>query len=199
MRLCFSVPSNQDVREFLRSIEGSAFSYADVGATRDLGRPAAFLNYDRNRVELGRGAETWERAKAAVRGWKMFEHSLTSIFWPDTPLAAGNVVGLLAHHLGFHSLSACKIVYVIDEPLRFGFAYGTLQQHAESGEERFLVEWDEATDAVAYDLYAFSRPRAPLARIAAPYTRILQKRFVELSKDAMVKACQPVSSSRHNL
>jgi uncharacterized protein (UPF0548 family) len=25
---------------------------------------------------------------------------------------------------------------------RFGFAYGTLAQHAESGEERFTVEWN---------------------------------------------------------
>jgi uncharacterized protein (UPF0548 family) len=120
----------------------------------------------------------------------MFEHSLTRIYWPDTPLVAGNTVGMLAHHLGFHSLSGCRIVYVINEPHRFGFAYGTLPQHAESGEERFLVEWDEGTDVVTYDLYAFSRPRAPLARLAAPYARSLQKKFVLLSKAAMVKACR---------
>src|SRR3954451_10789535 len=104
MRLFASVPSDDEVGRFLRSVEGSAFSYAEVGATRELGRPAGFLNYDHNRVELGRGAETWENAKAAVRRWTMFEHSLTQIFWPNTPLVAGNTVGMLAHHLGFHSL-----------------------------------------------------------------------------------------------
>jgi uncharacterized protein (UPF0548 family) len=190
MRLYASVPSDEEVRAFLQSVERSTFSYADVGATRDAGRPAGFKNYDHNRVELGRGAETWERAKAAIRGWKMFEHSLTKIFWPDTPLVAGNSVGMLAHHLGFHSLSACRVVYVIDEPTRFGFAYGTLPAHAESGEERFLVEWDRATDVVSYDLYAFSRPRAMLAKIAAPYARSLQRQFVKLSKEAMVEACR---------
>jgi uncharacterized protein (UPF0548 family) len=155
-----------------------------------MGRPDGFKNYDHNRVELGRGAEVWERAKAAVRSWKMFEHSLTQIFWPDTPIVAGNSVGMLAHHLGFHSLSACRIVYVIDEPTRFGFAYGTLVAHAESGEERFSVEWDENSGVVTYDLYAFSRPRALLAKLGAPYARSLQREFVKLSKAAMVRACR---------
>jgi uncharacterized protein (UPF0548 family) len=190
MRLYASVPGDDEVRKFLQSLDGSAFSYAEVGATREMGRPAGFKNYDHNRVELGRGAETWERAKAALRGWKMFEHSLTQIFWPNTPIVAGNCVGMLAHHLGFHSLSACRVVYVIDEPTRFGFAYGTLPAHAESGEERFLVEWDRATNVVSYDLYAFSRPRAMLAKIAAPYARLLQRQFVKLSKEAMVEACR---------
>jgi uncharacterized protein (UPF0548 family) len=190
MRLYGSVPGDYEVRGFLASVEGYAFSYVEVGATREVGRPEGFLNYDHNRIELGRGAETWERAKAAIRRWTMFEHSLTRIYWPSTPIVAGNTVGMLAHHLGFHSLSACRIVYVIDETTRFGFAYGTLPQHAEAGEERFLVEWDRATDVVSYDLYAFSRPRAALVKIAAPYARSLQKRFVELSKRAMVAACR---------
>jgi uncharacterized protein (UPF0548 family) len=190
MRLCLRVPSDEDVRGFLREVEGTPFSYAEVGATRDLIRPAGFLNYDHNRVELGRGAATWERAKNAIRTWKMFDLALTQIFWTNTALIVGKNIGVVAHHLGFHSLNATRIVYVIDEPRRFGFAYGTLQQHAESGEERFLVEWDEATDVVTYDLYAFSRPRAVLARLGAPYARSLQKKFVVLSKKAMVRTCR---------
>lgn len=189
MRLCLRVPSDEVVREFLREVESAPFSYAEIGATRDLYRPEGFLNYDHNRVELGRGAVVWERAKAAVRSWKMFEHELTQIFWPDTPILVGSNIGVLAHHLGFHSLNATRIVYVLDEPRRFGFGYGTLREHAESGEETFLVEWDESSDVVTYDLYAFSRPRAPLAKLGAPYARMLQKQFATLSKAAMVKAC----------
>jgi uncharacterized protein (UPF0548 family) len=30
---------------------------------------------------------------------------------------------------------------VIEEPRRYGFAYGTLAEHAESVEERFVLEW----------------------------------------------------------
>jgi uncharacterized protein (UPF0548 family) len=82
-------------------------------------------------------------------------------------------------------------VYTIDETgpvCRFGFAYGTLPDHAESGEERFLVEWDRATDAVHYDILAFSRPRHPLARIGYPLTRRTQKRFARDSAAAMRRA-----------
>jgi uncharacterized protein (UPF0548 family) len=189
MRLSLSVPSDDEVREFLLEIGDSPFSYAEVGASRDQSRPVGFLNYDHNRIELGRGAVVWERAKAAICSWTMFKHSLTQIFWPNTPIVSGNNLGVVAHHLGFHSLNATRIVYVIDEPRRFGFAYGTLEHHAESGEERFLLEWDKATDIVRYDLYAFSRPRALLARLGAPYSRKLQKDFARLSMAAMVKAC----------
>jgi uncharacterized protein (UPF0548 family) len=46
-------------------------------------------------------------------------------------------------------------VYVIDEQKRFGFAYGTLPEHAGSGEERFLVEMDDE-QTVWYDILAIA-------------------------------------------
>ena len=51
---------------------------------------------------------------------------------------------MLARVLGMWTLNAARVVFVIDEPGRFGFAYGTLPRHVESGEERFLVERDAA-------------------------------------------------------
>ena len=56
-------------------------------------------------------------------------------------------------------VNACRVVYVVDEeePIqRYGFAYGTLPDHAETGEERFLVEWNRASGEVWYDILAFS-------------------------------------------
>jgi uncharacterized protein (UPF0548 family) len=79
-------------------------------------------------------------------------------------------------------------VYVIDEPDRFGFAYGTLPQHAESGEERFSVEYHPDTDEVWYDIYAFSRPGNFLIRLGYPYARWRQKQFAVESKAAMLRA-----------
>ncbi len=55
---------------------------------------------------------------------------------------------------------------------RFGFAYGTLPGHVESGEERFLVEWDRGDDAVWYDILAFSRPNHVLTRLGYPVGEI---------------------------
>lgn len=106
--------------------------------------------------------------------------------WHNAPIQAGTTVGILVSHFGFWSLNAARIVYVIDEPMRFGFAYGTLQDHAESGEERFLVEM-LPDGSVWYDLYAFSRPRAFMARIGYPISRALQRRFARDSMKAMIR------------
>jgi uncharacterized protein (UPF0548 family) len=78
-------------------------------------------------------------------------------------------------------------VYVVDEPRRFGFAYGTLREHVERGEERFLVE-HRPDDGVWYDLFAFSTPQHVLARLASPIGRALQRRFAHDSMAAMQRA-----------
>ena len=93
-----------------------------------------------------------------------------------------------AHTFGFWSLSAARVIYLIDErrtqSARFGFAYGTLPDHVEQGEERFMIEWRE-DNSVWYDIYAFSRPRHPLVKLGFPITRMLQKRFVRESLAVM--------------
>jgi uncharacterized protein (UPF0548 family) len=89
----------------------------------------------------------------------MFEMTRLSLCWPGTRIEVGATVAVLVAHLGFWSLNSCRIVYLIDErgPVeRFGFAYGTLTEHAEIGEERFSVEFHASEQAVWYDLYAFS-------------------------------------------
>lgn len=111
--------------------------------------------------------------------------------WPSAPIQIGTDVAVSVHHFGFYSLNACRIVYVIDEegPVkRFGFAYGTLAEHAESGEERFTIEWNRDDDKVWYDILAFSRPRRTLAKLGYPLSRLLQRRFAEGSKTSMVEA-----------
>jgi uncharacterized protein (UPF0548 family) len=108
----------------------------------------------------------------------------------SAPIQVGTDIAVSVHHFGFYSLNACRIVYVVDEedPVkRFGFAYGTLMEHAESGEERFTVEWNR-DDTIWYDILAFSRPRQMLARLGYPLSRLLQKRFAEDSKAAMLEA-----------
>ena len=58
----------------------------------------------------------------------------------------------------------------------------------ESGEERFTVEWRDEDDSVWYDLFAFSIPRHPLAKLAPPLSRRLQRRFARDSLHAMIRA-----------
>jgi uncharacterized protein (UPF0548 family) len=102
----------------------------------------------------------------------------------DAPIEIGTTVAVLVRAFGLCWLNAARIVYVIDERDRFGFAYGTLPDHVERGEERFLVERGP-DGAVAYDVLALSRPRHPFAMIAYPWVRRMQKRFARDSMRAM--------------
>lgn len=78
---------------------------------------------------------------------------------------------------------------------RFGFAYGTLPDHAGSGEERFVVEWDPEDGGVWYDILAFSRPQHVLARLGYPVVRLTQNRFGRESAAAMCRAVRAVATA----
>ena len=105
----------------------------------------------------------------------------------------GETVLVIARAGGMWWTNAARIVYTIDEPaaslVRFGFAYGTLPGHVESGEERFLIEWDSQTDQVWYDIRAFSRPRHLLTRIGYPFARAMQKDVKPQPALALEGAC----------
>ncbi len=113
-----SHPTTEEIATFLRGCEADSFSYAEVGASRD--EPPAGYHIDHNRVMLGYESDTWERAQQAIRDWKMFEVDGIELCFPDAPIEEGRNVVPLAKHLGFYSLNACRIVYVIDEADRFG-------------------------------------------------------------------------------
>ncbi len=159
-------------------------SYPSAGATRDDGPAPPGYDHDRNREELGRGESVFAAAKEGIRQWHMFPAPLATIEPKGIPIAVGEIAGVVIRVFGLWFLNAARIVYVIDEPRRFGFAYGTLPGHAERGEERFLVEW-MPDDTVVYTIIAFSRPRYWMARLAKPISRMLQRRFVRLSKQRM--------------
>jgi uncharacterized protein (UPF0548 family) len=184
-----TAPTEDEVRRFITQQKDSGFSCPDVRASATA-VPAGY-NVDHNRVQLGRGENTWQRALGAIRAWRMFSMPWVNLHWQSAPIVVGTDVAVSVHHFGFYSLNACRIVYLVDEegPVkRFGFAYGTLAEHAESGEERFSIEWNRAADTVWYDILAFSRPRQMLARLGYPLSRSLQKRFAEGSKAAMINA-----------
>ncbi len=122
----------------------------------------------------------------------MFPAQLVQICWPHAPIEVGSTVGILCRTWGLWSLHAARIVYVIDESNddvdRFGFAYGTLPRHIESGEERFLVEWDRSDDGVWYEVRMFCQPGSWLAKRADPFVRYFQRKFGRLTKQAMLDA-----------
>jgi uncharacterized protein (UPF0548 family) len=188
--LTFRKPSSSTIRGFLITQGKLDLSYAPVGATAE--RPPVGFVVDHTRIQLGTGAEDFRIAQTALRQWQQFRLGWLELFPADAPIQAGSVVAVLARSLGGWWLNSCRIVYVVDDvgpkTQAFGFAYGTLPDHAESGEERFLVEWDRESDVVWFDVLAFSRPQHPLARIGYPWTRKMQKRFARDAAAAMKRA-----------
>jgi uncharacterized protein (UPF0548 family) len=156
MMLSVRKPSAEATRRFLTAQVNLEFSYSAVGATANQ-LPAGFV-VDRTRIKLGEGERVFQAARAALRRWRQFDLGWMEAWSPETPIQTGEVVAILARAIGLWSLNACKIVYVVDEsgPInRFGFASGTLPDHAGRGEERFLIEWDQADNSVWYDFLRF--------------------------------------------
>ncbi len=196
----FTKPSSTEIQQFLLDSSDDKFSYSEIRATLTDAPPGYVV--DRNRIKIGEGSEAFEKAKDAVRSWKMFDLSWLELHSTETPLEIGRNVAIVASHYGFYSINAARIVYTFDETgeelevERFGFAYGTLIEHGEIGEERFSVEFHRSTGEVFYDLFAFSRPASLFVQIGYPIARNLQKTFAEESKMAMLRAVSAPPSRR---
>jgi uncharacterized protein (UPF0548 family) len=179
-------PSDQVIRRFISAEGGLPFSYPTAG--NSIALPPGYT-VDSNRIQLGKGAASFDRAVEAIKRWEMFNIGWVQLCWPDAPIEVGSAVAVLARHFGFWSLNACRIVRVIDEngPVRrYGFAYGTLPEHAERGEEQFTLEQLE-DESVWYNILAYSQPNHLLAKVGYPVARSLQKRFARDSMQAMIR------------
>ena len=188
-------PSHTTIDRFLRDSRDLPLSYGPSGILdADAGQGAR----DCATVAIGQGAADFERARSALMTWRQFDLGWVEIFPRQAPLAPGTVVAVLIRHLGFWSLNGCRVVYGVGSPhdaARYGYAYGTLTNHAESGEEAFDVFRDPQTDRVMYRIRAVSWPQATLARIGQPVVRMLQARFRTDSAAAMRRAVRMTPTS----
>jgi len=181
-------PGEADIRNFLSRQQREPLLYEHAGVMSD---PPSGYTVDHNRIRLGIGPVVYQKAVEALRRWEMFNLGWLELCWPDAPIVTGTTVAVLAHVLGIWSLNACRIAMVVDEDRdvrRYGFAYATLSEHVERGQEAFTVELHSKDGSVWYDILAHSIPNHVLARVGYPYTRRLQKRFARDSMKAMLRA-----------
>lgn len=102
-----------------------------------------------------------------------------SMFGADgTPfLVPGDTAVLVSSTPIFSSVrSPVRVVYVIDEPNRKGFAYGTLPGHPETGEEAFVVE-QAADGSVWLTITSISRPSSWFWWMTYPVLAAMQAYF----------------------
>jgi uncharacterized protein (UPF0548 family) len=192
--LFFRKPNAERIQLFLREQARHAVTYSAVGATAT--SPPSGYVVDHTGIRLGAGEKVFAAAKQALERWQQFQLGWVEAYPADTPIQQGQVVAILARSGGLWWLNACRLVAVVNEdrPIRrFGFAYGTLPAHMGSGEERFLIEWDQSEGSVWYDILAFSRPWHVLARLGYPWMRRIQRRFGRESAAAMKAAVQAVA------
>ena len=143
--------------------------------------------------EIGIGSEDFERAKEAIRGWRMFPDWV--LLWPRGPIAVGEIAIAGTRVLGVWAANACRIVQVIDEPQRFGFVYATVAGHALEGAERFVATL-ERDDRVTYEVFSISRTASLIPRLTLPLLRQIQRRFAADSVAAMQAAVRESRGDR---
>ena len=178
-------PTPADIDRFHETSRELPLSYAPVGILK---QPPGVRRFDEQVVLVGRGEADFERARRALTAWQHFDLGWLAAIPRPASIDVGTVVAVQIRHLGFWSLNGCRVVYHLAGEGRFGFAYGTLTNHAESGEELFELFIDPRSGDVMYRILAVSWPRDPLAWLGQPFVRFLQARFRRDSAAALQRA-----------
>ena len=155
-------------------------TYAEVGISLDASRPLpAGWGSSACRVRVGADVEpVWAAARAAVADWAAHRAARVQVEPPRPALSAGVVVAVTAGAPVGCIVGLCRIVRVVDEGDRFGFAYGTLPLHPEVGEECFLVE--RRSDGVEIVVRSASKAVALPARLAPALARLVIAAYVRI-------------------
>jgi uncharacterized protein (UPF0548 family) len=161
------------MQKMVRALESAQPTYIDLGATLAGVRPEGF-HHDRYETPLGHGPENFERAVQGLRSWQAHRVAGVQVFPEGQTIEIGATI-LVTLGTPLVALAApCRIVGVVDEVARWGFAYGTLPGHPEEGEEAFIVSISP-DHVVKFEIVAFSRPGVSLVRMAGPMGRVVQK------------------------
>ena len=183
-------PSQTAISAFLERARTLPLSYGPIGIARARAVPG--FDVDETAAIVGHGDADYERAVSALVAWKHMTLGWMQLYPSQPSIEIGTVVAVLVRHWGLWSLNGSRVVYGVEETTgvysSFGFAYGTLTDHAERGEEIFQVKLDRQTGDVMYTVRAASQPRALAAKIAGNSVRSLQERFRRESCEALRRA-----------
>jgi uncharacterized protein (UPF0548 family) len=157
-------------------------TYAEVGAAarlaREGGTPPPGYHHFSVSTRVGTGRPAFEAAGAALLEWRM-HRAIPVAIDPATPAAAPGVEVVVGLGPGPLRVRApCRVVSVVRESGRTGFAYGTLPGHPERGEEAFLVEL-RGDGSVWLTVSAFSVAEHRWVRLLGPLARLGQRVYAK--------------------
>lgn len=174
-------PGPERLTTVLASSVRDAPTYPEVGATRLELLPSGYHHVHVKR-RLG-DPSIFERAVAGLETWKAHEGAGMVVFPLGSRLAPDATV-LISIKIGLLTMVApCRIVRLWQSDNSFGFAYGTLPGHPESGEESFALERN--SDGTFFTIRAFSRPASLLVRLGAPVGRAVQRSVTKKYVDGL--------------
>jgi uncharacterized protein (UPF0548 family) len=186
--LRFTRPSVDDLTRLLAKAKAAELSYPEVGATKDSALPAGY-RLDRYERQLKSDDTVFDRAVEALRGWKAHVGAGVEVVPGGARVTVGETVLLVLKAAGVWAPAPCRVVYVLDEPSRFAFAYGTLPGHPEQGEVAMIVERNQG-EGVVFRIVSFSRTVDPIARLGSPFTRLIQRRVTNGYARALAAASE---------
>ncbi|MGO9880698.1 MAG: DUF1990 family protein [Acidimicrobiales bacterium] len=149
-------------------------TYEQTGAALTGELPVGF-RHDHYSALLGRGENTFRRAVEGLQTWQAHRLPFVRVVPNGAEIRSGATVIVLLGPSRLAIAAPCRIVAVVSEPSRWGFAYGSLPGHPEQGEEAFVVSITE-DGTVLFEVTAFSRPTDFLLRLSGPLGRALQQR-----------------------
>lgn len=179
-------PSDAVLQQILEDRGTCPFTYAAVGGTNAAVLPAGF-HHHRFEVDLGADeGDLFDRARHAVDHWAPQQGAGILVF-PHTPVAPDLAMVLsIPLPVAGWAVAPARVAYVVDEPDRGGFAYGTLPGHPERGEEAFIVV--RQGGRVCFQVIAFARPAALITHLGGPVGRAFQVRTINTYLHAMSAA-----------
>jgi uncharacterized protein (UPF0548 family) len=175
--------------QLLRAAVAADLSYHHVGSTLTPEPPSGVPERLVTREVDGSLAA----ATAALRAWALHRGIRGAIHPAEAALAIGTTLLVVAPFGPFQMAVPDRIVGLVDDPERFGFAYGTLDGHAEAGEELFLAE-QVAPGRLRLTLRIHARPGTTLARIGTPVVILLQRAAARRYLDAWSEAIRRADS-----
>ncbi|HWC35583.1 MAG TPA: DUF1990 domain-containing protein [Mycobacteriales bacterium] len=152
-------------------------SHDEVGATdpaaaRWLAGPRRF----ETTIKIGHGDQCWATSREAVMSWAVKTRSGFKVKGGPARAVEGHDYELVFRVGALAVREPVRVVAVVDERERCGFAYGTRPGHPVSGEEAFIVHRD-STGAVHLTLRSLTMPATGRRRVAFPLFVAAQPAF----------------------
>lgn len=147
-------------------------TYPEVGRTAGT-LPDGYHHLRRSAV-IGTGAPAFAAAADRLMHWRVQKGAGMEVDASSPVVQDGVDVRTTLRFGPLRFVAPCRVVYVVDEPRRKGFGYGTLPGHPEIGEEALIVA-HEPDDSVTLTVIAFSRPATLLTKLGAPAVLAVQE------------------------